>query len=228
MKLSEVRNIAVNQKVTVLVKAINASAPTTVDTKDGRELRKQDCKVSDVSGCVHLVLWGKDVGVVEEEKCYKFVGVGVHMFNGVNFLSVGASCNVQEISDIGKVEEEDDDDDGGIVKKVVEGEIASVLSFDEYLSCMLCKAKVVIVSGEIDECSRCKIMMKVGKCKKQATAKVMVGSNDKNYVFTLFNDMISKVTEGVGGDSMELKLLAAPVTHFNVDSRDVVYSVCRL
>ena len=101
---------------------------------------------------------------------------------------------------------EGDDEDGGIVKKVVEGEIDGVLTFDEYFSCMSCKAKVANVNGGVGECSRCGMLMKVGKCKKQGTVKVMVGRKDKNYVLTLFHDMMSKVD----GDCMEMKLLSAP------------------
>ena len=71
------------------------------------------------------------------------------MFNGVRFLSVGGSCEVKEIGDIGDVMEEEDDEDGGVVKKVVEGEIDGVLSFDEYCSCISCKGKVVSVSGRL-------------------------------------------------------------------------------
>lgn len=61
-----------------------------------------------------------------------------------------------------------------IVKKVVEGENNGILLFNEYCSCMYmsCKPKVVNVNGGIGECSRCGMMMKVIKCKKQATAKV--------------------------------------------------------
>ena len=45
---------------------------------------------------------------------------------------------------------------------------------------MLCKAKVVNVNGGVGECSRCGMLMKVGTCKKQGTAKVMVGGKDNN------------------------------------------------
>ena len=70
--------------------------------------------------------------------------------------------------------------------------------------------------------------VKVGKCKKVAMAKVMVCGKEKNYTLTMFNDMISIVIEGVDGETVEMRLLAAPASCFNVDSRDVVYSVRRL
>ena len=92
VKLCDVDGCAVGQLVTVLAKVMHLEPPQEVNTKDGKELSKQVCKVSDDFGCVRLVLWEKDIGAVEEEHSYRFVGVGVRLYDGAKYLSVGANC----------------------------------------------------------------------------------------------------------------------------------------
>ena len=52
VKLCDVDGYAVGQLVTVLAKVMHLEPPQEVNTKDGNELSKQDCKVSDDFGCV--------------------------------------------------------------------------------------------------------------------------------------------------------------------------------
>ena len=93
------------------------------------------------------MLWEIDVGAVGEEGSYKLVGVGACSFNSVKFLSVGANCVIESVSDIGEVAELESDgefEEGAcaIVKRVVVGEADGVLCAEEYLSCFSCNAKV--------------------------------------------------------------------------------------
>ena len=39
------------------------SAPVKIKANDGKELRKQECRVCDESGSVCFVLWEDDIGV---------------------------------------------------------------------------------------------------------------------------------------------------------------------
>ena len=79
----------------------------------------------------------------------------------MKFLSVGANCVIEKVTDIGDVAEvESDDGEGGIVKRVVVGEIDGVLSAEEY-RCSLCNTRVRNVSDIVGECSKCGIVVKI-------------------------------------------------------------------
>ena len=56
MKLSNVNGLSASQLVMVLMKVMDVAAPDKVETKEGRELCKQECKICDESGCMRLVL----------------------------------------------------------------------------------------------------------------------------------------------------------------------------
>lgn len=44
-----------------------------MQTREGKELSKQECEICDESGYVRLMLWERDVGRVEEEGSYKLI-----------------------------------------------------------------------------------------------------------------------------------------------------------
>lgn len=152
-------------------------------------------------------------------------------FRGVNYLSVGAECAIEGVDDIGEVEEMQEGvlEERGVVRKVVEGEIDGVLCTEEYVGCMACKAKVQSEDGVLAECTKCGMIMKVTKCTKFMTARVSVGGRDgKVHTLTMFDSVVSKIIDGVGGGDVKRKLLAAPACRFLVDKGCVVYSVNKL
>ena len=152
-------------------------------------------------------------------------------FRGVNYLSVGAECAIEGVDDIGEVEEMQEGvlEERGVVRKVVEGEIDGVLCTEEYVGCMACKAKVQSEDGVLAECTKCGMIMKVTKRTKFMTARVSVGGRDgKVHTLTMFDSVVSKIIDGVGGGDVKRKLLAAPACRFLVDKGCVVYSVNKL
>ena len=105
---------------------------------------------------------------------------------------MGVNCKVEKVSDIGKVAEVDSDDEehtGRIVKKVATGEIDGVLSYEEYPSCISCKAKIKPMSEFIGECTKRGMVVKMAKCKNLSMAKVVVSGEDAEHcVVTMFNE----------------------------------------
>ena len=118
----------------------------------------------------------------------------------------------------------------GVVTKVVEGEIEGVLYNEEYVGCMRCnKAKVQSEDGVLAECTKCGVIMKVTKCSKFLTARVSVGDqDDKVHTLTMFDSVVSKIIDGVGGGDVKRKMLAEPACRFLVDKRCVVYYANKL
>ena len=154
-----------SMSVTVVVKVVNIASTEIVKTRDGKEVQKQDCKVVDASGCVRVVLWEDNTDALKEGCCFKLRGVGLRVYGGVKYLTVGGSCVIEELDgDIGEVYDESSDS-SSVVKQEVVGEIDSVLSCEEYSSCWMCKGKVKVVNAVVGECGKCHGMVKLSKCK---------------------------------------------------------------
>lgn len=92
---------------------------------------------------------------------------------------------------------------------------------------MHCKVKTV--SECIGECSKCGSVLEMNKCIKEMMAKVIISGEDgKKHTVTMFNEIISKMIGGAGGDGLSVKLLMANVHQFHINGRDVVFSVQKL
>lgn len=59
----------------------------------------------DVCGCVHVVLWGKDIGAMVEGGSYKLIGASVQSYDDCKYLSVGGECKIVCVDDVGDVVE---------------------------------------------------------------------------------------------------------------------------
>ena len=57
MKIGELALLAVSQPINITAKVVNVEDVLLVTRKDGKELKKQDVNVADLSGCCRLVLW---------------------------------------------------------------------------------------------------------------------------------------------------------------------------
>ena len=216
--------------VTVKVEAINPSE--TVKNRHGKELKKQDCVVGDSTGCGRIVLWENDVDCLKEKQSYKWAGIGVRWFQGVNFLSVVDGCVISEADNIGETAdiEEGGPEQGTVTRKVIEGEIDAVMYCEEYDGCVGCSAKVQCSDEFAVECTKRGIVMKRSKCSKHLTARLSVGGLDGNCHNDTFQQCHLKIIEELHADGADLKrkLLAAPALHFIVDKGDVVHSVEKL
>ena len=99
---------------------------------------------------------------MKEGQSYKLVGARVRSFRGMNYLSVGGDCTIEDVADIGEIAnvEQSDLQESGVVRKVIEGEIDGVLYSKEYCGCISCSAKVTGEDELIVECSKCGMVMK--------------------------------------------------------------------
>lgn len=181
--LKDIGDVAVGQTVTVVVKIVKVSLAQTTKMKDGREIKKQDCYVGDVAGCVRVV-----IGALVQDLSYKLVGVSVCDYGCVRYLSVGTECEIVSVDDIGEVVEDDTrDEEFACVNYVFEGDVDGVYYCDEYFSCMSFKLKVQSADGIVGECGKCGMTVKMNKGLKCVTAHVVVCGNDgKNHNLMLF------------------------------------------
>ena len=75
-------------------------------------------------------------------------------------------------------------------------------------------------------CSKCNAVFKMSKCVVTITAKVIIADEKgKDHPVTIFEPILSKVAEGVNGDSLATKLVLAPAVVYKINKRDLVFSV---
>jgi hypothetical protein len=136
--LLDLDNIVDNQVITIVVKVVIVRSFETVTTKDGRILKKQDCTVADRYGTCRLVLWEEDIEKLEEKKSYRLKNVAVRSFENTKYLSFSRKTDLEVVEDIGEVNIDDDLVMNEDKKQVFEGEVVSILSFDNYWNCNAC------------------------------------------------------------------------------------------
>lgn len=204
------------------VKVLRVSAPETIESKQkAQTFQKQDCVVSDSSGCCRLVLWESHVGKFEVGKCYKLIGVLVRCFNDINYLSVSANSEIEKIDDIGEVVEvENTDVDRPVGCRVIEGSVVGVrcISYD---GCGVCKVKVESTDGVFGECHKCKMLVKMTNCEKLFTATVRINDNNGQvHDIKLFHDRIAQLIDKLDNImDIQKSILLLPIIRVNVGKK---------
>ena len=105
---------------------------------------------------------------------YHLKQVLVRSYQGDKFLQYlkqGATC--EEIEDIGTVSL----DDVNTYDTITNSEVAGVLSFDNFLVCLVCKSKVQPADEKLGTCTGCKTLQKISLCKSQVRAKLTLSDN---------------------------------------------------
>ena len=216
MKIGELALLAVSQPINITAKVVSVEDVVLVTRKDGKELKKQDVNVADLSGCCRLVLWEGDVNKLDKGKNYRLVDVNVKTYAEMKHLLFGPHSSMLSVCN-----EESSSD-----SRYVEGEISSVISTNEYASCKFCNCKVLSEDEIVGQCSKCNAVFKMSKCSVTITAKVIItDEKGKDHPVTIFEPILSKVVEGVNGDSLATKLVLAPAFVYKINKRDVVFSV---
>ena len=109
-----------------------------------------------------------------EDESYSFKKVSVRTYDGVKYLSVSEKSPIEEISDIGEGVTLESNEEIDSVSAIV-GELSTVISAEEYLSCVNCGGKVQAEAADgIVECSKCAAIMKWSKCPSCSVARVVV------------------------------------------------------
>ena len=73
VELCDVDGLSANQVICVSVKVVSVFEPVVVHSREGKELKKQDCIVADGSGCCHVVVWEDDVGALVEGDWWRVI-----------------------------------------------------------------------------------------------------------------------------------------------------------
>ena len=112
-----------------------------------KDLMKQDYWIADATGCIKIVTWEDNTGLLCVDKCYKLCGLLVRTYKGKKYLSVPKDgFRVSDIDDIGVVE-------GTIPeRKLTAVSVAGVKYFETFQGCYSCSGKVSEASSNVRRC----------------------------------------------------------------------------
>ena len=139
-------------------------------------------------------------------------------------MSLSEKSSIKEVQDIGDVVSDDNLDQSIDRVNVVEGEITGC---EEYVSCKSCKAKVIKLSTNIGECTKCNMKIKLSKCTKSIAARFIIEDEGGNeYKVTTFSEIVNTIISHVAeGNDIAEKLLCAPTMTFTISKKEIVSSI---
>ena len=223
--ITDISKISVGSVVSVMGKVTRVGDAEEVGSK--QTLVKQDCYLSDASGTCRVVLWRKRINALAKGLSYRLKDVSIKQWDGMKYLSVVEDSSIESIDDIGAVADECELLEQ---RKMIVGEIASVLYCSNYLSCTECNAKVDTVDGVCGKCTKCYAVMKLAKCKRNVVCKVKIEEDDKSKEATIFANVLTKligpISTSVGDGDIERMLLAQPIKKYMINDNNVVLDAC--
>lgn len=107
----------------------------------------------------------------------------------------------------------------------MKGEIVQVEKCESYSSCRTCKTKIVAENEIVGKCPKCEAKVKMSKCPKTVSTRLVIVDDDREYRVTAFDDMLKNMTDGQIDEDIGDKLLRAPVMTFTINKKDIVCAV---
>ena len=226
VELKDLRDLRVNQRVTVTVKVVEVMEPTAVTTKTDKKLMKQDCKVADAGSYARIVLWQQDIGKLQPDSSYKIINITIRSFNDIKYLSLSEDAVINQVSDIGVVADVSSMDEYSAgANQVLEADLVGVWSTEDYRACISCKAKVTNVTDHVGECSKCEMKMKLSMCPVKKTAKVVIRPDTgKDHTIMLFTEQLESLIKNTDGATVSDKLLAIDRIKVTINTNNVAIS----
>jgi len=85
-------------------------------------------------------------------------------------------------------------DDVNTYDTITNSEVAGVLSFDNFLVCLVCKSKVQPADEKLGTCTGCKTLQKISLCKRQVRAKLLLTCPGGSYItLNVFGDHLKQI-----------------------------------
>ena len=167
----------------------------------------QNVIISDSTKADKIVLWNDDIDKLKVGYSYKLSHVLVKSYQNEKYLQFPKQgATYEEVKDIGQVSA----DDVNTYDSVTNSEVAGVLSFDDFLMCLVCKSKVQPSDDKSGVCTSCRAVQKINLCKRQMHAKLLLTSPGGDYItLNVFGDHL-KLICGQKPVSEDTLLLAPP------------------
>ena len=147
--------------------------------------------ISDSTMANKIVLWNDDRDKLKVGNSYRLKQVLVRSYQGDKFLQYPKQgATYEEVEDIGTVSL----DDVNTYDTITNSEVAGVLSFDDFLACLVCKSKVQPADEKLGTCTSCKTLQKISLCKRQVRAKLLLTRPGGSYItLNVFGDHVKQI-----------------------------------
>ena len=229
--LKELTGLAPFQVVSVEVKVVGVEEPTIV----GSGLKKQDILIGDSTGTARLAVWEKEVGRMKKDGSYRLGGLMVREFRKKKFLSTSKqSSMIEEISDIGEVEEgqsdcgEEDSSCDNLPGTLHDVRVVGVIALEKYSGCLKCTAKLAAEDDdpELGKCVKCGMVQCIDVASQQVRAQLMIKGVSGIVTVRAFGKVVESIAQKPAKDVTTAVLLKAAA--FDVVHRDgIVWSIMR-
>ena len=222
--VEEIASLPNYQCVSVRVKLV--AEEEEIEVKKG--LTKQDYWIADTTGCVKIVTWEDNTGLLAVDKCYKLCGLIVRTYKGKKYLSVPRDgFQVSDIDDIGVVENNIPEEEKVTETQITGVCVAGVKYLEKFDGCYSCPGKVMPeseASCKVGKCDRCGVMQRLDKCKEHSSARLDLMSKTDVRSVMAFTQVLEEICHG--SPSVE-KLLASEDFNATVSDKDVILSISR-
>lgn len=110
------------------------------------------------------------MGTLEKGACYNISMVNVKVYNGVKYFSTISSTVITVIDDRFAELTVEKSSSSFDEKARFVADVVGIESFSQFLGCLSCKSKVSELNKTVGKCTKCGIMVKLAKCKKNVAA----------------------------------------------------------
>ena len=180
-------------------------------------LVKRDVVIADNTGNVVVTLWQERRNEVKMNYSYKLANASIRQYNGEKYVSVTSNCRIEEVDDVGGVDEDgvQDFSDGYCTSKELKGcTIVMVTKYSNKLVCVCCGGSVVAVSDKFGRCGKCEGKQRLDRCTRVVSVHLVVKFGDRDEQMSLnasadiFKEILDNVNINKEKDVTEAMLLA--------------------
>lgn len=161
----------------------------------GGPVRKQECYLSDPSGYIKLILWGKHADTIEENGTYFFNKVRVKVAKGERYVNTPKNEDDCTITAAESFAESLPVVEVVSTIKEITAIILGVSHATKSQCCCSCSKKVVF-KGNLAYCESCKMAQNPSRCKGQWFLRIYaegVGQPQEKVRLSVFNNIVYKL-----------------------------------
>ena len=177
-----------NERVTIRVTVVKVNEPQTV----GSNKTKQEVLVADTTAKATVILWGNDVGTLEQGKSYQLNRLEIRTYLTKRHLSFPSATSADEISDIEDVIEPtpSSDEEEECLQSVT---ISGVRQLETIYNCITCSKTVVPTNEYVGVCDSCHTTQKLPAPKQ--TAKLFIQNGPQRLLLRANDIKLKEITQ---------------------------------
>ena len=170
VSVKDLNTIPENERVTMKVTVIKVNDPQTLH--GGKT--KQDVIVADGTGKATIILWGSNIGLLQQHESYQLNRLQIRFYQNKPQLSFPSTPSFDKLDDFDAVSPDlSSDDESDIELQGVS--ISGIRQLETVSACIVCTKSIDAVDSKLGRCATCDTLQKLTENTKQ-TAKLIVST----------------------------------------------------